>query len=91
MTKTRWPVKVETRRNRSRKREPRTPAQPMGDRTMFKGAPVGQTDDPATHAAPAAKIAPAKLPMNPGATADDCARILQNDRFPKWLWSPVSA
>jgi len=62
MTKRRFagPVKVETRRNRSRKREPRTSPQPIivADRTMFKPAPVRQNEVQAPHVLTAIKTRP---------------------------------
>jgi len=94
MTKPRWPVKVETRRSRRRKREPRTAPQPIQDanRTMFKPAPVRQNEVQAIPHAADDKNSPVALPQ-PGDLADDFARMLRrsNGRFPKDFWSPVFA
>jgi len=94
MTKRRFagPVKVETRRNRSRKREPRTSPQPIivADRTMFKPAPVRQNEVQAPPCADGDKNAPTASPR-PGALADEFAQIFRHGRVPKWMWSPASA
>ena len=78
MTKPRRPVRVETIRSRRGKREPRL-------------SPIREAPSPATPAAPRIKTALASPVASPGALADDLSRILQGDRFPKWMLFPYSA
>jgi hypothetical protein len=94
MSKRRWPVRVETRRSPSRKREQRTTPQVvvMADRVVKNAVCVVKNEPQATTMALTDKNEPTTSPR-PGALADDVSRMLRGSqgRFPKDLWSDWSA